>query len=213
MIASASYLKSAPCGEIPQGALLCILKNTEFSVDLPYCFNVKYSYRSISYTDGRALGCLHSCHCAAERRLIMIYTKMTKAALKLCFEAHKEQEDKTGMPYVFHPFHLAEQMTDEVSCICALLHDVIEDTDCTLEDLRSLGFPEEVLEALALLTHDPATPYMDYVKEIAKNPIAKKVKMADLAHNSDITRWDEPTPWMIEKSKKYREALEYLLTH
>ena len=70
----------------------------------------------------------------------MIYTKMTKVALKLCFEAHKEQIDKSGMPYVFHPFHLAEQMETEETTIVALLHDVIEDTDYTPDDLRALGF-------------------------------------------------------------------------
>ena len=59
----------------------------------------------------------------------MIYTKMTKVALRLCFEAHKDQDDKSGMPYVFHPFHLAEQMTDEATTVVALLHDVVEDSD------------------------------------------------------------------------------------
>lgn len=59
----------------------------------------------------------------------MVYTEQTKKALKLCFEVHKNQVDKSGMPYVFHPFHLAEQMTDEKSTVVALLHDVIEDTD------------------------------------------------------------------------------------
>ena len=88
----------------------------------------------------------------------MIYTPLTKKALKLCFEAHKDQVDKTDMPYVFHPFHLAEQMSDEATTICALLHDVVEDTPYTLADLRQMGFPEAVLEALALLTHDPSVP-------------------------------------------------------
>ena len=65
----------------------------------------------------------------------MLYTPLTKKALTLCFEAHKDQVDKTGLPYVFHPFHLAEQMTDEYTTVCALLHDVIEDTDHTWQDL------------------------------------------------------------------------------
>ena len=69
----------------------------------------------------------------------MIYTKMTKAALNLCFEAHKNQRDKSGMPYVFHPFHLAEQMKDEKTTIVALLHDVVEDSDVTLDDVRNMG--------------------------------------------------------------------------
>ena len=91
----------------------------------------------------------------------MIYTKLTKKALKLCFEKHKDQVDKTDLPYVFHPFHLAEQMDDEVSTICALLHDVVEDTNTTFEDLENLGFPEEVIDVLKLLTHSENVPYMD----------------------------------------------------
>ena len=91
----------------------------------------------------------------------MIYTPMTKKALKLCFTAHKDQIDKSGMPYVFHPFHLAEQMQDEDSTIVALLHDVVEDTDYTLADLREMGFSAEVLEAIALMTHVDGVPYME----------------------------------------------------
>lgn len=144
----------------------------------------------------------------------MIYTTLTKHALKLCFEAHKDQVDKTDMPYVFHPFHLAEQMTDEATTICALLHDVVEDTPYTLADLRKMGFPEAVLEALALLTHDPIVPYMDYVKEIAKNPIATAVKIADLRHNSDLSRMDpeQIDEWALRRNEKYHTALTYLLS-
>ena len=140
----------------------------------------------------------------------MIYTDLTKKALKLCFEAHKDQVDKTDMPYVFHPFHLAECMDDEISTVCALLHDVIEDTDYTFDDLRGMGFPEEVIEALTLLTHDPAVPYMDYVKIIATNPTAKKVKIADLKHNSDLTRMNEIDEYAIRRTKKYKDALAFL---
>ena len=140
----------------------------------------------------------------------MIYTDLTKKALKLCFEAHKDQVDKTDMPYVFHPFHLAECMDDEISTVCALLHDVIEDTDYTFDDLRGMGFPEEVIEALTLLTHDPAVPYMDYVKIIATNPTAKKVKIADLKHNSDLTRMNEIDEYAIRRTKKYKDALALL---
>ena len=142
----------------------------------------------------------------------MNYTPKTKMALKLCFDAHKEQVDKTGLPYVFHPFHLAEQMTDEYSTVCALLHDVVEDSDYTLDDLRAAGFPKETLDALALLTHDEAVPYMDYVALIAKNPIAKAVKIADLRHNSDLSRLDVVDDRALERSKKYKTALEFLLS-
>lgn len=140
----------------------------------------------------------------------MIYTDQTKKALKLCFEAHKDQVDKSGLPYVFHPFHLAEQMTDELTTIVALLHDVIEDTAYTLDDLRSMGFPVEALNALALLTHDKNVPYMDYVSRIKKNPIAKAVKLADLRHNSDLSRLDTPDNKALERAQKYRNAIALL---
>ena len=142
----------------------------------------------------------------------MIYTALTKKALRLCFDAHKDQTDKTGMPYVFHPFHLAEQMTDEVSTVCALLHDVVEDTDYTLEDLSKMGYPSEVIDVLRLLTHDPEVPYFDYVKAISVNPIAKQVKLADLAHNSDLSRMDESEidARAIARTEKYKEAIHIL---
>ena len=140
----------------------------------------------------------------------MIYTANTKKALKICFEAHKEQSDKTGMPYVFHPFHLAEQMKDETTTIVALLHDVVEDTEITLDDLRNEGFNSEVIDALTLLTHDPAIPYMDYVEKIKTNHVAKAVKLADLAHNSDMTRFDTITDFDIKRNEKYKEAIKRL---
>lgn len=135
---------------------------------------------------------------------------MTKKALSLCFSAHKDQLDKSGLPYVFHPFHLAEQMTDEDTTIVALLHDVIEDTEHTLDDLRRFGFNENVISAIALMTHDDDVPYMDYVRNIAKDPIAKKVKLADLRHNSDMSRLDMITQKDIERAEKYKAAIKIL---
>ena len=140
----------------------------------------------------------------------MIYTDLTKKALKLCFEKHKEQVDKTGMPYVFHPFHLAEQMDDEFSTICALLHDVVEDTEITFENLLDMGFPIEVIDVLKLLTHEDSIPYMDYVEKISTNPTAKKVKIADLKHNSDTTRLKVVDEKARKRCEKYKQALELL---
>ena len=140
----------------------------------------------------------------------MIYTPMTKIALKLCFEAHKDQIDKSGMPYVFHPFHLAEQMADENTTIVALLHDVIEDTEYTLDDLRKFGFAEDVLSAISLMTHADDVPYKEYVVKIKTNPIAKAVKLADLKHNSDMSRLDRITQTDEERAKKYKQAIELL---
>lgn len=140
----------------------------------------------------------------------MIYTEQTKKALKLCFEAHKDQVDKSGMPYVFHPFHLAEQMTDEDTTIVALLHDVVEDTDYTLEDLKNMGFSQQVLEAIALMTHEEDVPYLEYVAKIKENPIAKAVKLADIDHNSDQTRLDPEDPRIPYWQEKYAAARKTL---
>lgn len=126
----------------------------------------------------------------------MIYTELTNKAMRIAYEAHAGQVDKSGTPYVFHPYHLAEQMGDELTTCAALLHDVVEDTGITLDEL-SMEFPPEVVEALALLTHDPAVPYLDYVSKVAEDPIARAVKLADLAHNMDETRFagaDQPDP-------------------
>ena len=140
----------------------------------------------------------------------MIYTTLTKKALKLSFEAHKNQVDKSGMPYVYHPFHVAEQMKTEETVIVALLHDVVEDTDLTLDDIRAQGFPESVVEALALLTHDDAVPYLDYVAAVKKNPIARSVKLADLLHNSDLSRLDKVDEKAEKRIKKYQDAIALL---
>lgn len=140
----------------------------------------------------------------------MIYTENTKKALKLCFEAHKNQTDKSGMPYVFHPFYLAEQMQTEETTIVALLHDLVEDTDYTIEDLTSIGFDKNITDAIALMTHADDVAYMDYVREIKNNPIAKAVKLADLKHNSDLTRLDSIDEKALNRREKYLKAIAIL---
>lgn len=138
---------------------------------------------------------------------------MTKKTIKLMFEKHKDQVDKSGMPYVFHPFHLAEQMDDEETTITALLHDIVEDTDTTFDDLRKLGFSDNVINALKLMTHDKNVDYFEYVKNISKNPIARKVKIKDLEHNMDTSRLDEVTDKDLERVKKYKKCYKYLLNN
>lgn len=140
----------------------------------------------------------------------MIYTNLTKKAMKVAFEAHKNQVDKNGIPYIYHPVHLAEQMTDESTICVALLHDVVEDTDMTFEQLADEGFTDEIIDALRLMTHDKAVPYMEYVKKIKTNPIATTVKLADLRHNSDLTRLDTVNEKALERAEKYKKAIELL---
>ena len=140
----------------------------------------------------------------------MIYTPLTKKALKLCFEAHKDQLDKSGLPYVFHPFHLAEQMETEETTVVALLHDIVEDTDYTLDDLIGMGFGKVITDAIALMTHADGVDYMDYVRAIKPNPIAKAVKLADLRHNSDLSRLDVVDEWSLKRNEKYLKAIAIL---
>ena len=140
----------------------------------------------------------------------MIYTADTKKAMKLCFEAHKDQTDKSALPYVYHPIHLAEQMEDEDTTIVALLHDVVEDTHYTLEDLKNMGFSRAVTDAIRLMTHEEGVPYMDYVAKIKENPIARAVKLADLKHNSDLTRLDTVDEKAIKRKEKYAQAIALL---
>ena len=117
----------------------------------------------------------------------MIYTVLTNKALRIAYEAHQGQVDKAGLPYIFHPFHLAEQMTDEISTCVALLHDVAEDTDVSLDELAR-EFPPEVMASLRKLTHQPGVVYADYIIGLRDDQVARKVKMADIRHNSDMSR-------------------------
>ena len=143
----------------------------------------------------------------------MIYTEMTIKAMKYAYNAHLGQLDYNNVPYIFHPYHLAEQMDDEVSCTVALLHDVVEDTEITIEDLKK-EFPTKVTDAVVLLTHDEAVDYFDYVNALKHNDVARKVKLADLDHNSDENRAtgcglspEELEAWKV----KYAKAKALLL--
>ena len=143
----------------------------------------------------------------------MIYTKMTIKAMNIAYNAHAGQEDGTGVPYIFHPLHLAEQMDDEISCTVALLHDVVEDTSVTFEDLEK-EFPSSVIEPLKLLTHTDNVDYFEYVKTIKTNSVATKVKLADLNHNSDQSRNANnviPEEKLRYWKEKYSKAKDILL--
>lgn len=140
----------------------------------------------------------------------MIYTDLTRRAMRIAFEAHKDQVDKSGLPYIYHPIHLAEQMTGEATVCVALLHDVVEDAAISIEDLAAQGFPMDVLDALKLMTHDPAVPYMEYVAAIKNDPIARAVKLADLRHNSDLSRLVTIDEKAKRRREKYLTAIAYL---
>ena len=124
---------------------------------------------------------------------MMIYTPITKLALNTAYKAHEGQLDRSGLPYIFHPYHVAEQMKDEITCAIALLHDVVEDTDMTLEELEKL-FPPVVTEGVRRI----------------KGTVAEPVKRADIAHNSDLSRMDTVTEKDLLRIEKYKKALRIL---
>ena len=141
----------------------------------------------------------------------MIYTEMTNKAINLAFAAHAGVIGKDGLPYVTHPLHVAEGAETEEETIVALLHDVVEDTDVTLEDISAMGFSENVMEALALLTHDKNIPYLEYVAKVRENELARKVKILDMHHNMDMTRLGAmPDEVRQRLEKKYAEAWRLL---
>lgn len=141
----------------------------------------------------------------------MIYTELTKRAMIIAYQAHKRQHDKAGYPYIAHPIHLAEQMDDEISTAVALLHDVVEDTNFTFTDLAGYGIPESVIVPLKLLTHNKSVDYMTYIEGIKSNQIATKVKIADLKHNSDLTRLKEISETDRNRVVKYQKAIGILM--
>lgn len=140
----------------------------------------------------------------------MIYSEDVKKAMVVSYGAHMGMFDRGGFPYFAHPLHVAEKMTTEDSAVAALLHDVVEDTNYTMVDLAQLGFKKEVLDALALLTHDPDVPYLDYVAKLKSNCIAREVKLADLEHNSDVSRLPKVTRADLERVEKYKKAMALL---
>lgn len=136
----------------------------------------------------------------------MIYTELTKKAMNIAYEAHHKQEDKGGFPYIHHSLHVAEQMDDEYSTCVALLHDVVEDSNISINEL-SKCFPFEIVNAVELLTHKKNMFYKDYIKLIKTNQLAKKVKLADLKHNLDETRL------LTDNLKKGPNLEKYLMAY
>ncbi len=140
----------------------------------------------------------------------MIYTALTKKAMEICYRAHEGQLDKGGMPYVFHPLHVAEQMEDEYSTCVALLHDTVEDGGIELSELSEADFPEEIVKTVDALTRREDEPYMEYIERLKGNSLAVKVKLADLNHNSDMSRLNIITRWDMERKAKYEKAIAIL---
>ena len=136
--------------------------------------------------------------------------KMANIALEIAISAHKGQKDLGGIDYIEHPKAVANLLeTDEEKTI-GYLHDVLEDTSITEEDLVTMGISSEIVSAIKVLTKKRGEPYTEYIERVKENELARKVKIADLQHNMDLSRIPNPTKRDFERLEKYKKALMYL---
>ena len=134
----------------------------------------------------------------------------SEKAYKIAKKAHLGQVDKAGEAYIKHPEKVASFVkTDEEKAV-AYLHDVIEDTELTLEDLNEYGFSKEVIEAVDIITKKRGEDYQSYLNSVKNNKLARAVKLADLRHNSDLTRLTKVTEKDIKRKEKYQKAIDFL---
>lgn len=131
---------------------------------------------------------------------------LIEKAIRIALDAHHGQVDKSGRAYILHPLRVALAMKDDREFLAAVLHDVLEDSDYTSEDLLRHGFPEEVVEAAVCLTHSDEEEYSEYIEKIKKNPIARQVKTADLQDNLNVLRLNAFTEKDFERIRKYHRA-------
>lgn len=136
----------------------------------------------------------------------------TELAKSIAHAAHEGQLDKAGKPYIEHPRTVAGAVEGDTAKAVAWLHDVVEDSSMTFEDLKAEGITPEVINHVRLLTHDKSVPYLDYIATIKGDPVACEVKLADLRHNSDLSRLNTITDKDRERLAKYQQALELLLS-
>ena len=135
-----------------------------------------------------------------------------RRAYQTAAAAHRDQVDKAGVEYINHPATVAAHVGENISSIIvALLHDTVEDTSLTVDELREkIPLTAQEVDALKLLTHDEKIPYLDYVAQIKSNELARRVKIADLKHNSDLSRLKNPTAKDFARVEKYQAALKIL---
>jgi len=137
---------------------------------------------------------------------------MIDIALAIARKAHAGQVDKAGVDYIQHPLYVASQVKTEQEKAVALLHDVLEDSDITAADLLAYGLSNEVVTAVQTLTKKKGQSYQDYLEKVKSNNLARVVKLADLKHNSDLSRLKSVTNTDYDRVEKYKNAIRYLST-
>ena len=135
---------------------------------------------------------------------------MFDLALSIAKKAHKGQYDKAGVDYIEHPLFVASLVDTQEEKAVALLHDVLEDSPITAQELLSAGLPEAVVSAVQILTKKKGQDYQMYLELVKSNSIARRVKLADLKHNSDLSRLATVTEKDLERLEKYKKAIDYL---
>ena len=135
---------------------------------------------------------------------------MLNKAFSIAYHAHDGQFDKGGMPYILHPVTVALHVDSEDEKMVALLHDVVEDSSYSLEDLKKEGFPANVIEAVDILTKRDGDSYDSYLEKVKKNDLARKVKIADMSHNLDRSRIKDISEKDLKRFEKYEKSLKFL---
>jgi guanosine-3',5'-bis(diphosphate) 3'-pyrophosphohydrolase len=131
-------------------------------------------------------------------------------SIRIALEAHKGQLDRAGKPYILHPLRLMNKLEDEIEMISAVLHDVVEDSDLSFEDLKREGIPDQAVEIIQCLTKIKNELYEDYIKRVSLNKKAINVKIKDLEDNMNIARLDSINQKDLERLAKYLKALTFL---
>lgn len=131
-------------------------------------------------------------------------------ALKVAIDAHAGQTDKVGQPYILHILRVMARMQTEAEMIVAILHDVVEDSDMTLDTLREIGFSEAIVLAITAITKQDGDIYENYLQRVKTNPLARRVKLADLEDNMDFKRGLVPSEAYYVRQEKYHKAWHFL---
>ena len=135
---------------------------------------------------------------------------MIEKAIKIAIKAHEGQKDKSGKAYILHPLRIMSSFKNENEQIIAILHDVIEDSDYTYDDLRNNGFSEDIINAIDSVTKRENENYFDFINRSKKNNLGRKIKIADINDNLDLSRLDNPQKEDYERIEKYKRALDIL---
>jgi GTP diphosphokinase / guanosine-3',5'-bis(diphosphate) 3'-diphosphatase len=155
---------------------------------------------------------LHPDRCPATHLESLFDMSTLEKAISIAAQAHAGQVDKAGQPYILHPIRVMLRMESEVERVVAVLHDVIEDSDLTLDYLRAQGFSDEIVAAVEALTKREGETRLDAAKRAAENGIAIRVKLADNAENSDMSRIDNPSESDLLRLKEYEAVREFLIS-